>query len=226
MNKKIQMSETFSLGALLAISGGFMDAYSYIFRDQVFANAQTGNIILFSINLAKGSFNESLKYFWPIIAFAFGIVLVEIMKFLFKNSKFHWRQICVLFEIIILSIIAFIPTDYNLLANSLTSFACGIQLESFRKIYSNAIATTMCIGNLRSGTENLCNFFITRDKSYLKRTFLYYGIILCFAFGAILGDFFIEFFQVKAILMCSLILFVVLLLMFSKESEVKNSFFN
>ena len=41
MNKTRQMSETIRLGMLLAVSGGFMDAYSYIERDQVFANAQT-----------------------------------------------------------------------------------------------------------------------------------------------------------------------------------------
>ena len=39
MNKTKQMSETIRLGMLLAVSGGFMDAYSYIERDQVFANA-------------------------------------------------------------------------------------------------------------------------------------------------------------------------------------------
>ena len=35
------MSETIRLGMILAVTGGFMDAYSYIERDQVFANAQT-----------------------------------------------------------------------------------------------------------------------------------------------------------------------------------------
>ena len=46
MNAAKLMSETIRLGSLLAISGGFMDAYSYIYRDHVFANAQTGNILL------------------------------------------------------------------------------------------------------------------------------------------------------------------------------------
>ena len=36
------MSESLLIGALLAVSGGLMDAYSYLFRGQVFANAQTG----------------------------------------------------------------------------------------------------------------------------------------------------------------------------------------
>ena len=46
MNKKVQISESIELGILLALSGGFMDAYSYIGRGEVFANAQTGNMLL------------------------------------------------------------------------------------------------------------------------------------------------------------------------------------
>ena len=52
---KLQRSESLEIGILLAISGGLMDAYSYLFRGEVFANAQTGNILLFSVNLAQGN---------------------------------------------------------------------------------------------------------------------------------------------------------------------------
>ena len=50
---KKQMSESLLIGTLLAVSGGLMDAYSYLFRGQVFANAQTGNILLLSVHLAQ-----------------------------------------------------------------------------------------------------------------------------------------------------------------------------
>ena len=50
-----QMSESLPVGILLAASGGLMDAYSCLFRGEVFANAQTGNVLLFSIHLSKGS---------------------------------------------------------------------------------------------------------------------------------------------------------------------------
>ena len=46
MKHSKQMSESVRLGILLALSGGLMDAYSYIVRDRVFANAQTGNMLL------------------------------------------------------------------------------------------------------------------------------------------------------------------------------------
>ena len=45
MKQNRQMSSSLSVGFLLALAGGFMDAYSYMARGKVFANAQTGNIL-------------------------------------------------------------------------------------------------------------------------------------------------------------------------------------
>ena len=53
---KIQTSETFVLSAILAMSGGFQDAYTYNARDEVFSNAQTGNVVLMSQHLMMGDF--------------------------------------------------------------------------------------------------------------------------------------------------------------------------
>ena len=213
MKQTRQMSETIKLGILLALSGGFMDAYSYIQRDQVFANAQTGNMLLFGVNLSWGNLRGSLHYFFPVFAFAIGIAIAELVRAK-ERDLLHWRQVAVLFEGIILVGVAFIPLDMNLIANSLTSFACGIQVESFRKIRGNGIATTMCIGNLRSGTQNLCNFIRKKDKEDFKKAALYYGIIVCFVTGAVIGNFFIHMFHERAILCCSVILFFAFFLMF------------
>ena len=50
MNEKreFQRSESFAAAALLALSGGLLDACTYLCRGGVFANAQTGNIVLLS----------------------------------------------------------------------------------------------------------------------------------------------------------------------------------
>ena len=47
--KGLQTSERFRIGALLAVAGGLLDAYTYLMRDGVFANAQTGNIVLLGV---------------------------------------------------------------------------------------------------------------------------------------------------------------------------------
>ena len=67
-----QMSESLLLGALLAMAGGFFDAYTYLCRGKVFANAQTGNIVLFGANIAEGNWLRAARYLLPILAIALG----------------------------------------------------------------------------------------------------------------------------------------------------------
>ena len=73
MKHSMQISESIGLGTILALSGGFMDAYSYIERGKVFANAQTGNMLLFGVNLSEGNYQTMLNYLFPVLAFALGI---------------------------------------------------------------------------------------------------------------------------------------------------------
>ena len=51
---EIQMSEAFLNSAFLALSGGFQDAYTYNARNEVFCNAQTGNVVLMSQHFMAG----------------------------------------------------------------------------------------------------------------------------------------------------------------------------
>ena len=67
----------------------------------------------------------------------------------------HWRQITVAAELLLLAAVAFLPAALDNAANVLVAFVCAVQVESFRKVNGNAFATTMCTGNLRSGTERL-----------------------------------------------------------------------
>ena len=221
---KNQTSETIELGIVLALSGGFMDAYSYICRGKVFANAQTGNMLLLGIKLTKGEFNLAFKYLLPVIAFSLGILISDIIRHLMsrdtkKLRNLHWRQVTVLVEIVLLTFVCFIPLSHNIIANSITSMACGMQVESFRKIQGNGIATTMCIGNLRSATQHFYSFLRNKDSNFLKKSLLYYFIIFCFIVGAIIGDICIDLFAKNAMFVCNIFLMIGFVMMFEEEKE-------
>ena len=51
-----QMSEAFLTAIFVVLSGGLQDAYTYLCRGKVFANAQTGNIVLCSAYLFDGEY--------------------------------------------------------------------------------------------------------------------------------------------------------------------------
>ena len=82
-----QMSESFLTAVFLSLSGGLQDAYTYLFRGKVFANAQTGNIVLLSANLMDGIWERVLHYLVPLCAFALGVLTAEKMRERFRGLK-------------------------------------------------------------------------------------------------------------------------------------------
>ena len=217
-----QMSEAFITALFLSVSGGLQDVYTYLYRGKVFANAQTGNIVLMAVKLFAGEWGEALRYLMPLCAFALGIFVAEFIRLKLKRMQWlHWRQLVVLFEILLLFVVGFLPQELNLLANSLVSFSCAMQVQSFRKVNGYAFASTMCIGNMRSGTEALCVYFHTHDREVLKKALTYFGVIGIFAVGAGLGSVLTARFAEKGIWVSCLLLAVSFLMMFVREEEKK-----
>ena len=77
MATKKQISESFRLSAILSFSGGLQDAYTYNMRGHVFANAQTGNVVLMSQHFMQSNWWLGFRYLIPIISFALGILTAE-----------------------------------------------------------------------------------------------------------------------------------------------------
>jgi uncharacterized membrane protein YoaK (UPF0700 family) len=184
----MQTSESFRLSALLSLSGGLQDAYTYNMRGNVFANAQTGNVVLMSQNFMMGDFSNGIHYLLPLAFFAAGIFIAERIENAFKNNRrVHWRQIILLIEVIMLTIVGFVPHSLNMIANMMVSFACAMQVQTFGTVHGYGYASTMCIGNLRSGTESLSCYLRDGDRASLNKALHFFGIILIFAIGAGIG---------------------------------------
>lgn len=183
-----QMSESLRTALFIILSGGLQDAYTYLCRGKVFANAQTGNIVLLSAYLFEGDWAHSLRYLVPVLSFMLGIFTAECVHRRWKYmEKFHWRQLILLGELALLFLVGFLPQSVNTFANAVVSFVCAMQVQTFRKVRGHAYASTMCIGNMRSGTEALCVYLHTRDRAVGRKALTYFGVIGLFALGAGLG---------------------------------------
>lgn len=208
------------LWLLLATSGGCMDAYSYLFRDQVFANAQTGNILLLGVNLSTGNFLVCSRYLCPILAFVLGIVVAYLIC---RLSGVHARTAKLLVvggEIAVLFAVAFMPQQLNVIANAMISLACGMQLEGFSEFMGKRAATTMCIGNLRSAVHHAMDYFFGHDKTQYKNAAFFIVTILFFTLGAVIGNVFVRYLGTYAIWGSCMILSVCMLLTcFSYEQD-------
>ena len=100
-----QMSESFYTVIFLSLSGGLQDAYTYLFRGGVFANAQTGNIVLLSVHLFEGEWVSAGRYLVPLLAFSLGVLMSELARWHFQGRLLHWRQLVVLGEILLLFLV-------------------------------------------------------------------------------------------------------------------------
>lgn len=208
-------SESVELGILLAIVGGFLDAYTFVGRGGVFANAQTGNVVLMGIEAATGEWRQAVLHAVPVLAFMVGVVVAEILKkpsmrLFIKDSE---RAVLIL-ETVVLFIVGFIPyTSPNIIVTVVISFVSSVQVSSFRKLVGSAYNTTMITGNLRSATQEAYIAFTKKDDESARRTIRYSTINLSFLAGAILGGLLTSFIGVKAVwiavivLICSIILF-------------------
>ena len=217
------MSESFLTAAFLSISGGLQDAYTYIYRGEVFANAQTGNIVLLSQSLVERKWSTVIHYLIPLGFFAMGIVVAEGIRQKYKNvQRIHWRQLVLLMEMLLLLVVGFLPTACNLLANAMVSFACAMQVQTFRKVNGYAFASTMCIGDLRSGVEAFCIWSKTHEPKVKDRMMRYFGIILLFAMGAGIGSMGAARLAGKTIWISCGLLLVSFALMFIREEIEEN----
>lgn len=219
-----QPSESFRLGIILAIAGGFWDTYTYILRGNVFANAETGNIVLCGINIAMGNFAQAISCFVPVLAFAFGVVITELIRKKFQHiSAFHWRNIIITIEILLIFMVGFIPEGINHFANIVVSFVCAMQVATFKRVWNCPCATTMCTGNLRSGTENLFKYIDTKDSEFLSKSAIYFSVILFFILGAAIGALCSNLIGIKSIWITCIMLGSTYYIMRKKYGKVKQN---
>ena len=146
------MAESFIIAMVLAFVGGYLDIYSYLARGKVFANTQTGNLVLLGYNIAQGNLSKVIYYLLAIFAFVSGVCLAKIVEYKFKEGKyFYWLHMILAIEMIALFLVMFIPEGrFNVVANILVSFVCALQVQGFRKVNGNSYSTIMFTGNKRS----------------------------------------------------------------------------
>ena len=148
--------ESREVGVLLALVGGFLESYTYLLHGGVFANAQTGNMVLLTLSLAHQEWGQVFYYLVPILSFFIGAAVTEVLKL-----QKRWHEAVIGVEIVLLFFIGFYPlTAPSLMVNLVISFICSMQVSTFRKIQGAAYATTFCTGNLRSAAQSWMDYYL------------------------------------------------------------------
>ena len=221
-DNRIRISETLIVGILLTMSGGFLDAYTYLYRGGVFSNGQTGNLVLLGIQLAEGDFQGASYYILPILSFLFGVFLAEnIHRRMSRASYIKWRHIILILEILLLTVCMFIPAGSNRVANIIISFICALQTQAFRSLHGLSYISVMCTGNLRSGIQELCAYIHVQDRRHLVNFRHYFLIAGSFVAGALAGSLFNGILNGFSLILPITLLSIVLIMLFLKNQLLR-----
>ena len=215
-------AERLTAACVLSVIGGFLDIYTYLYRGGVFANAVTGNMVLCGFRLANLEWRACGKYLLATLFYALGIFVAEVVhRKLPVFRKISWHQSVILLEFVCLLPICFIPGgEFDYLVNSLISFVCAMQVQTFRRVHGLPFASTMCTGNLRSGTEALYHTILGGERSELRKALHYYGVIVCFIAGAAIGAVLLKTFGRYVFLLAPAGLIAVFFLITTRRSAV------
>lgn len=204
---------------LLTFIGGFLDSYTYILYDKVFANTQTGNLIFFSMYLTQGKIQEAFYRIAPIVAFCISIIFVQAIEK--KYINFH-TIIMIWINIILLILIGFINLQHRgVFVTSSISFICANIIVVFRKVQGDAFAPTMCTGNLRSCMLHFSESILNKNLASKQVAFKYLCIIIIFCIGVCCGFLCTSWLKKEAIFICVAIFFVILIIL-EKEEHIGN----
>lgn len=182
-------AESVGLGILLAIVGGFLDAYTYVSRDGVFATSQTGNLVLLGVQTAHGQWEQGLKHIPPIFAFVIGVAVANGLKHPLITKLFPYpaRTVLVL-EAIVLVVVGNWPAEVpNMIVTLTIAFVSSVQISSFRTLVKWPYNSAMVTGNLRSAAEAAYTAIVLRDRPSMMKFLDFTVVIVSFLLGAFLG---------------------------------------
>lgn len=183
-------SRTPAVAVLLTLSGGFLDAFTYVGHGRVFANTMTGNVALLGVNVAAADWTQAGRHIPPLIAFVFAVFVVHVLRLdVVARSVQRAAMICLTLEIAFLATVAsgliHLPELWLI---SGISFVATLQTLSFTHIGNLTYTSVMTTGNLRRAAKRLLEGLIPRYDGAALRDALLLGMAgFSFFAGAVIG---------------------------------------
>jgi uncharacterized membrane protein YoaK (UPF0700 family) len=177
------------LGVLLAVAGGFQDAYSYIDLGGVFANAQTGNVVLFGVEAARDHWAAAVRHIPSLLAFVAGVVVAETLHRPRLVAVLRWpARIALILEIVVLAVVGVLPRDVpDSVLVVMIAFTASVQVTTFRTLIIWPYNTAMVTGNLRTAAQAAYAAVADRDPEAVRKARSFVVIIGSFVVGAFSG---------------------------------------
>jgi uncharacterized membrane protein YoaK (UPF0700 family) len=181
--------ERLHTGMPLAGVGGFLDAYTFVGYNRVFANAQTGNIVLLGVNVQAGHWREAVLHVPPIVAFMLGVALAQtlarptVRKIVRRPTRWVLSA-----EIAVLAAVGATPGWIpGGVVTGAIAFVSAAQISTFRSLEGIEYTSTISTSNLRRLITEIFEWRAGHNLASRHHAALLAWIIAAFAVGAGVG---------------------------------------
>lgn len=200
-------------GALLVMTAGVLDSYTYIQDGGVFAGLQTGNLILTGLRIGRGDYGSIVQALVSLVMFAVGVAIIRVVQYHYPSERAVTRKRLTLsFEIVIFVVVSVIAGHVSiLLTTGLLALAAASQLQEFRRLKNTPFTPLMMTGNVRTLSESLLDFVAQGNMQALKKAGDIATLIGAFFVGALLNGYLIQYLHGQSILVAALILLITIL---------------
>ena len=227
MDKSWKIQEKLWFFALLIFAGGFYGGYTYSLRGQVFANAQTANLVMMMLSIGKGNWGRALYSLAPFSAYLFGVGLSEYLrqkksgeenkgqenrslenrrlenKSLEKKispGKQSIEEKLLLFEALICFLLGIMPASWpDQFCQLSLSFICAMQFNIFRKAEGIPMATTFCTNHIRQMGCHLTEAIFLQNEDSRKMAKSHGLMLVAFSLGVLTAVLLAKFFGLYCI---------------------------
>lgn len=217
--------ERLPVGMLLAVVGGGLDAYTYLARGGVFANAQTGNVVLFGVKAAGGHWAQALLHLPPIGAFVLGqAAALGLARARAHHSIRHAARLVLAVEIVVLVAVGLVPVSWpDEVTTVAVAFVSSVQVGTFRLVDDVTYKSTMTTGNLERLVGTGFRWLVDGDAAGGRQTRRLVAIVVAFAVGAALGAVATRGIGVRAVWLGAALLVVVLVMIVAETRSVERA---
>ena len=184
---------------LLVFIGGFLGGFVHEFRGGVFSNAQTGNIIRFSIALCNDEWQTAAHCAISFCAYVTGAFLCELaIGKRLSVGPLRWETIFTGLAALTLCVLSLVPDSASFILTQIpVNFIAVMQYNTFRKVDIERLppehrkidqigmSTTFCTNHVRNIGVSLEKLAQTGEPIYARQAAAHFGMVLSFGLGVI-----------------------------------------
>ena len=187
------------LALFLTFCAGYVDAYTFIVRENTLVAGQTGNVVFLSVGLIQHNVSDASAKVMTLLSFMMGVFLLTLYK---EKLRIVKKPILSLIPLAVLSlIIGFVPkTVDNIYLVPPLAFCMGLVTTAFGEVSGIAYNNAFMTGNIKRTMLAFGDYFRTKHTPFLREGFIFVSLLSSFVFGVVFSAYLTIYYQEKTIL--------------------------